>query len=273
MKPKVLLSFAFILFILTVGYITNSQSSNNQGEYILKYSLKEGEQYDYNVQTIVEKSSKNVLEHVQMDVVGVDDNAISLEARANSGSSVDSKEGIFYITMTPYGKIDQIDSQDLIIPEIQLEVVSILEYPEKEFKIGNTWSSDFNRSGSYFVDNNSIEYTVFGNTTYECLGGDKLSVKGGKFDCVSLATTTCYTLDAEYEYANKSLHLITTGTTKGENWISVDKGILIKSEYSIDKNTKGDYSDIYKDVGVKNAYRDTPFKIYVTRELVDVKGA
>ena len=272
MKSNLILSFIIALFVVSSGCIANSQFNNNQEKYNLKYNFEEAEKYNYEVLTTVEKSNSNIFEAISIYVVSVEDNFINLEVSTDEQNNTDIKEESYYINMTSQGEISKITSNNFIVPEIQLELVSILEYPEKEFGKGDVWNSDFNKSGSYFVDSNLVKYNAFGNTTYECLDRDKVSVNGGTFDCIAIGTNTDYNFDVIFEFENKSLCLRTTGTTEGENWISLDKGILIKSEYNIDKNTIGNYSDIYNDIGVKSAYREIPFESFITSELVSIEG-
>ena len=270
MKLKLFLIF-ITLFMLTAGCITNSQHAT-QEKYDLKYDFEKGEQYSYEVLATIEKPNTKVSGTTEVHVVNTENDHINLKVLTETTANTKSKEENYYINMNTRGKVTKLSSNNLIVPEIQLELVSILQYPEKEFAKGDIWNSYFNKNDSFFIDDNLVEYTVFGNNTYECLGRDEISVNAGKFDCVAIGTTTNYILDVEFKSENKSIHLKTIGTTLGENWIDLDRGILIKSEYNLDKNTITNYSEIYKEIGIENAYRENPLKSYITSELLNIEG-
>ncbi|OJH50269.1 hypothetical protein MPF_0057 [Methanohalophilus portucalensis FDF-1] len=269
-KLSITLIALITLFLLTAGCLVTSQQ-NDLEKYELKYNFKQGEQYSYEVLTAIEKPSTKVSETTDIYVVSEENNHINLKVLTKTVTNTKSEEQIYHMNMTPSGEIIKIKSNDLIIPEIQLELVSILEYPKKEFAEGDVWSSYFSKNDSLFIDNNLVEYTVSGNTTYKCSERSEISVKAGKFDCVAIETTTDYILDAKYKSENESIFLKTNGVVQGENWIDLDRGFLAKSEYNVNKNTMTDFSELYKDLGIENIHRSTPQKSYTASELIDIK--
>lgn len=259
------------LFVLTAGCLVDSQQ-NDLEKYELKYNFEQGEQYSYEVLTAIEKPSTKVSENTDIHVVSEENNHINLKVLTKTATNTKSEEQTYHMNMNPSGEIIQIKSNNLIVPEIQLELASILEYPKKEFAEGDVWSSYFSKNDSLSIDDNLVEYTVSGNTTYKCSDRGEISVKAGKFDCVAIETTTNYILDVKYKSENESIYSKTTGITKGENWIDLDRGFLVKSEYNVNKSTTTDFSELYEDLGIENVHRSTPHKSYITSELIDIKG-
>lgn len=270
MKLKLFLAL-IVLVIFTAGCIDNSQS-NAQEKYNLQYGLKMGDTYNYDVLATIEKPNIEVSEATSIYVTGVGNNYTNLKIFINSKINDVLSEETYYLNMTSKGTIVNVSSDNLIIPEIQPELVSILEYPEKEITQGKIWHSYFNKNDSYFTNNNLVEYTIVGNTTYKYIGTDEISVSAGKFDCAVVVTDTNYILEMSSTSKNKTVSLKTIGNTQGENWVDLNKGFLVKSEYYIDKNTITNYSDAYKEIGIENAYRETPMNSYVTSELLSIKG-
>ncbi|WP_407282717.1 hypothetical protein V7O61_03315 [Methanolobus sp. WCC1] len=266
------LYIALIALALLSGGCIEKSYSNTQDAYDLQYDLNNGDVFFYNVLATIEKPSTEVSEETSIHVAEIKNDNINLKVSVDStvGNAL-SKED-YSLNMTSRGTINDVNSNNLIIPEIQPELVSILEFPDKQITEGDVWYSYFNKNASQVVDGNLFEYSIIGNTTYKCIGFENILVTAGKFDCATIETNTTYILDISSVSNNKTVSLKTVGNTFGEKWIDLNKGVLIKSEYYVDKNVQSNYSDVYKDIGIKNAYREIPMKSYIVTELLSVNG-
>jgi hypothetical protein len=250
--------------MLSLGCIGNMQIHATD-----KYELQ-GNIYTYQLTTVIKKPTSNVSEN---SITHITDNINSngnLKLAIISQIDNVSSEETYYLNVTSDGSIEKAISGSALIPEIQPELIPIVKQPGKSIGLDDTWDFHFNRSDSYFIDNYFVEYTVSGNTIYACVDFEEISIDAGDFNCTVVTTNTNYVLDAHYIIDNKSISSKTTGSTQGKSWIDIDTGFVVKSEYTIDKATITDFSNAYAEIGIGDAYRETPYNSYVTSKLLSI---
>ncbi len=262
-----------LLVMFTSGCLDEASSSGTQDEYKIQYDLGEGESYNYKVVATIEKPNQEITENTRISVSNMTNEHIDLEVFVEDKINDELSRGTYYLSMTSLGAIVNSSSPDMfVIPEIQVGSFPFLEYPDESISEGKSWSSSYSREDSYLTGDNLINYTIVGNTTYTCLGFEEVSFSEGEVYCADISAKTYYVLELASASNNNTVTSRTIGNASGENWVDLDSGLVIKSEYYLDKNTMTDYSGAYSAIGIESAYRKTPQKSYLTSELLSVKN-
>lgn len=267
MKRKITIFSIFIaMSIIGLGCIENKPIS-----YDLKYNFNGGEQFAYNVVSSAEMPKKVITSmYFEMDVLDIDKNGITIQTVSTATTNGNMTESSHNATMTDHGKLIELNSEDLILPEIQPEIPNTIVYPEYQIRKGETWIIPVKNTGNFTTSKMLTDYELSGTKNYTCIGLNKITVKAGNFDCVGIESDLNFTLNTITKTPNGTVYSTITGKASGEDWVDLKGGFLVKSEYNVDKVIATDLSEMYKEMGFENFYRETPVNSHIISELVNI---
>ncbi len=254
-------------FLIGLGCIENKPNS-----YDLKYNFNEGEQFTYGVVSSVEMPNKVITPiNVEMNVLDIDNNGITMKRVITDTTCGNKTESSHTETMTDHGEIIKFNSEDLILSEIQPEVPNTIVYPENQIRQGESWTIPFKRIDNLTISGILTDYELLGTNNYTCVGFRNVSVKAGSFDCVGVESDLDFTLNIVTKTSDGTVYTTIIGKESGENWVDLNGGFLVKSEYDVDKVITTDLSDVYEEIGLEKCYRGTPVNSHITSELVNIQ--
>ncbi|MBP2029610.1 hypothetical protein J2755_000530 [Methanohalophilus levihalophilus] len=262
-----------VLSISTVGCVENIQQ-DTQEKYNLEYDFHKGDVFSYQIDTVIHNQYKSDSKLADMVVNSAEINDIILDI-SNSVivNDDESNENYYHLNINNYGDILEHNSSDLIIPEIEPKFMLILPFPKKEIVNGDVWESTLNENNSHFAERKNIEYQLFANTTFRCLGNEIISVNAGDFNCVGIERRTNYVLSINSIHQNRTVYTQKiTGTIIGASWFDLEKGFLVESEHDFNKNIKTNYLEINEELGFESLYQETPINSTIAIELLNVQG-
>lgn len=208
--------------------------------------------------------------HIEMVVLDIGSNLITMRTGSTATTNGNKTESSYRITMTDHGKLIELNSEDLIIPEIQPEMPNTIVYPEKQIRNGETWTITIKKTGNFTSSEMLTEYALSGTKNYTCIGFKKITVETGNFNCVGIESDLNFTLSMITKTTNDTVYTTTTGKVSGEDWVDVKGGFLVKSEYNVDKVITTDLSEMYKEMGLEKFYRETPMNSHTISELISI---
>ena len=264
-----ILSLLVMLSVLGVGCIDDTQTNYN-----LKYNFDKGDRFAYDLQSYSEtpKNTRTSM-HIEMVVLDIGSNLITMQTGSTATTNGNKTESSYRITMTDHGKLIELNSEDLIIPEIQPEIPNTIVYPEKQIQNGESWTITVKKTGNFTSSEMLTEYELSGTKNYACIGFKKITVETGNFDCVGIESDLNFTLSMITKTTNGTVYTTTTGEVSGEDWVDVKGGFLVKSEYNVDKVITTDLSEMYKEMGFEKFYRETPMNSHIISELISIHKA
>lgn len=268
MKKVILIILIFLsLSLIGLGYIENEPNN-----YDLKYNFNKGEQFSYAVISSVEIPEKVVTPiDVEINVLDIGNNSITTIKKISTDTTYGNKtESSYNETMTDRGEIIKLNSEDLILPEMQPEMQNTIVYPENQIRQGESWTIPVKRIGNFTISGVSTEYELLGTNNYTCIGFKNIPVKAGNFDCVGINSDLNFTLNTVTKTSNGTVYTTIIGKESGKNWVDLNDGFLVKSEYDVDKVITTDLSDTSKKIGLEKCYRENPVDSLITSELVNI---
>lgn len=270
MKLKITIFSIFIaISLIGLGCIENKPIS-----YDLKYNFNKGEQFAYDIVSSAEMPKKVTTSmHVEMVVLDLDKNCITMQTVSTATMDENETKSSYNARMTDHGKLIELNSEDLIIPEIQPEIPNTIVYPEKQIQNGESWTITVKKTGNFTSLEMLTEYALSGTKNYTCIGFKKITVETGNFDCVGIESDLNFTLSMITKTTNGTVYTTTTGEVSGEDWVDVKGGFLVKSEYNVDKVITTDLSEMYKEMGFEKFYRETPMNSHIISELISIHKA
>ncbi|AKB41117.1 MULTISPECIES: hypothetical protein [Methanobacteriota] len=265
-NPKKRFEVLLILFIISVfGLGCIGEALTN---YNLKYNFDTGDIFVYNCTYLTEKTKDTVPIRIEMLISDFDGNNITSNVTSTKIIDGNNTESSYTTVMDVYGNLIRSDPENRIIPEIQPELPNLLKYPEKGMQEGQSWTVIFNRTINY---NSSLTDELEGTKKYTSIGIKTVSTKAGKFKCVGIRSEVNFTANTKKEYENSTINLTTIGKISGEDWVDLEDGFLVKSEYNVDKILITDLSEVYKGIGIENYYLETPMKSHISSELENIR--
>lgn len=251
--------------LLGVGCIGDAQT-----DYILKYDFDMGDRFAYNITYSTEQPESIMPIHIEMFVSDFNGKNITTNVtsiKTTDGNTTKSS----YIAITDiHGNLMKTYPEDKIIPEIQPELPNLVIYPEKGIQEGDSWMLMFNKTLNYTLSGILTEYEVAGTKNHTCIGLKTVSTKAGRFECVGIKSDVNFTSNTKTETNNTTVYITTTGKLSGVDWVDLKGGFLVKSEYNVDKVITTDLSEMYKEMGFENFYRETPVNSHIISELVNI---
>jgi len=257
-----------ILSLLGAGCIGDAQT-----DYNLKYDFDMGDRFVYDITHSTEKPKNTVPVHIEMLVSDFDGNNITTNVTSIKTTDGNTTESAYTVIMDIYGNLMKTYPEDKIIPEIQPELPNLVIYPEKGIQEGDSWMVMFNKTINYTLSGILTEYKVVGTKNHTCIGLKTVSTKAGRFECVGIKSYVNFTSNTKTETDNATVYVTTTGKFSGEDWVDLKGGFLVKSEYNVDTVITTDLSEMYKEIGFENFYRETPINSHITSELGNIHKA
>lgn len=170
MKLKIrpiLILFSIIIYI-GMGCITEKTTGT-----CLKYDFHTGDEFVYDVQNdkIFSNNTDAKKIHIKMIFLNNTYDNFIFTRTIMEQISEENRTFIEYTTkMKQNGTIVEIFSNNLIIPEIQLELPNTIIYPEKKIRKGDSWNVSIKKSGSLLTPVTLTEYNFSCIKNYTCLG-------------------------------------------------------------------------------------------------------
>ena len=156
-----ILSLLVMLSVLGVGCIDDPETDHN-----LKYNFDKGDRFAYDLLSYSEtpKNTRTSM-HIEMVVLDIGSNLITMRTGSTATTNGNKTESSYRITMTDHGKLIELNSEDLIIPEIQPEMPNTIVYPEKQIRNGETWTITIKKTGNFTSSEMLTEYVERLNTS------------------------------------------------------------------------------------------------------------
>lgn len=247
-----------IISMLAIGCIGQAQS-----DYSLKYGTSEGDQFIYGC-TYNSSEMDGILPiNISVVILDVDDGKI--RSNITSVKEVDGK-----VVRTSFDTITDVQGRLLatvpengLIPEAQPEFPNLLIYPEGNVQEGDSWEVPF--------ENDLDGSHVSGQKNYTVIGQKTISTNAGSFECLEIESETTYVGTSITEAGNETIDITVTGQISGKDWIDVNEGFLVKSNYVAHNIMTTNFSAIYQGLGLHNVYQDVPVSFQFDTELEDVK--
>lgn len=269
MKLKIrpiLILFSIIIYI-GMGCITEKTTGT-----CLKYDFHTGDEFVYDVQNDKIFSNNTDAKKIHIKMIFLNntyDNFIFTRTIMEQISEENRTFTEYTTKMKQNGTIVEIFSNNLIIPEIQLELPNTIIYPEKKIRKGDSWNVSIKKSGSLLTPVTLTEYNFSCIKNYTCLGLKKKSVKAGNFKCVGIKSNMNYTLNKVINTTNGTVSIIITGNVLGEDWVDLKGGFLVNSKYNINSIIMTDLSETFEQIGFEKFYRETPMTSQIVSELIE----
>lgn len=248
------------LLLLGAGCIGNERT-----DYNLKYDFSTGDRFIYNITHSTEKPMNSVPIHVDILVTDYDENSITTYMTLIKATSENTTISSYNTTMDIYGNLMKTYPEIEIIPEIQPELPNLLAYPKKSIQKGDSWKTMFSRTTN--DTSSGIFYDVVGTKNCTCVGLKSVSIEAGIFKCVGIKSDVNFTSNMKTDTNNTTACIVTRGKMTGVDWVDLNSGFLVKSEYDIDTVTTTDLSEMYKELGFENFSREIPVTSHVSSYL------
>lgn len=236
----------------------------------LRYNFQKGDEFIYEVESVKENMDNLGNQKMHVNVISLNTSMESITTKTKiEWITEENKTFSEYTTkMAQNGTIIEINSNDLIVPEMQPELPNTIIYPSTENRQGESWTTHLKKEGIFNRPEISINYSLSGTTNYTWLGFKRISVRAGTFDCVGIKSSTNYTFDSVVNNSNRTVSVYTTGQIIGEVWVDKIGGFPVKSAYDVDAHVTTDLSENYEKMGVEKLYRETPMTSRILSELV-----
>jgi hypothetical protein len=263
-NSKMAFTLIFVLFLTLLAF-EFSGIGEAQSDYNLKYDLNKNDQLIYNCTYFTEKSESTIPIQIKILISDFDGNNITSKVtsiKTTDGNTTESS----YVTITDiYGNLVRTYPENRIIPEVQPELPNLLTYSEKRIKKGDSWSTTFRKN---IGNASSSDENTEGTKNYTCIGLRTISLDAGEFECIGIKSETNFVSTTKEEVKNATIYFTTSGKISGEDWVNINDGLLVKSEYSINRVTTTDLSELYQTMGLENVYTDYSISSHMTNELV-----
>ncbi|MDR7666925.1 hypothetical protein RG963_14280 [Methanosarcina sp. Z-7115] len=275
----ILILILFVIMAFELGCIGKAQT-----DYNLKYNFHVGDRLVYNCTYIT--SDTNYTGYItnntnytgpiriEMLVTDFDGKNITSKMTSTKTTNGNTTESSYVTIMDVYGNLIRSDPKDKIIPEVQPELPNLLKYPEKETQEGKPWTIVFKNN----INENPLLKDEFeGTGNYTFLGTKTISTKAGKFECIGIKSETNFVSNAKRDYSNTTINYTTVGNISGENWVDLNGGFSVKSNYIMDKTLTMDLSGLannsgYQDVGIENvSINSPPIETHIINELESIQ--
>jgi len=257
-----------ILSLIGAGCIGDAQT-----DYNLKYDFDMGDRFVYDITHSTEKPKNTVPIHIEMLVSDFDGNNITTNVTSIKTTDGNTTESAYTVIMDIHGNLMKTYPEDKIIPEIQPELPNLIIYSEKVIQEGDSWTVMFNKTVNYTLSGILTEYEVVGTKNHICICLKTVSTNAGRFECVGIKSDANFTSNTETETDNGTVYTTTTGKVSGEDWVDLKGGFIVKSEYNVDTVITTDLSEMYKEIGFENYYRETPMNSHIISELANIHKA
>ena len=262
----------FITIFIAMSFIGLASMENKPISYDLKYNFNEGEQFAYSVVSSTKVPMKVITSmHVEMDILDIDKNDINIQTILTATTYGNTTESSYNATMNDYGKLIELNSEDLILPEMQPEIPNTIVYPEYQIRNGDTWTISVKNEGNFTTSNTLTDYELSGTKNHTIIGFKTITAKAGNFDCIGIESDLNFTLSTVTKTLNGTVYTTITRKVLGEDWVDLKGGFLVKSEYNVDKVTTADLSEMYNEIGLENVYRETPVNSHIISELINIE--
>ncbi|MCD4842959.1 MAG: hypothetical protein K8R25_00545 [Methanosarcinales archaeon] len=206
-----------------------------------------------------------------MLVSDFDGNKITTNVTSIKTTAGNITKSSYTIITDIHGNLMKMHPEDKIIPEIQPELPNLIIYPEKGIQEGDSWMVIFNKTLNYNLSGILTEYEVAGTKNHTCVGLKTVSTKDGRFECVGIKSDVNFTSNTKTETNNTTVYVTTTDKLSGVDWVDLKGGFLVKSEYNVDRVITTNLSEMYKEIGFENFYRETPVNSHIISELVNIE--
>jgi hypothetical protein len=261
-----------ILILLSISLVGLGYIESKPNSYDLKYNFDEGDVFAYDIVSSVEMPNKMVTPiNVDMNILDINNTSITVKKISMETTPGNKIKKSHIETMTDQGEIIKLNSEDLILPEIQPEVPNTIIYPENQIHQGESWTIPFKRANNLTTAGMLTSYELLGTNNYTCIGFKNVSVRAGSFECVGIESDSNFTLNMVTKTSNGTVYTTIAGKESGKNWVDLNSGVLVKSEYDVDKVIKTDLSEIYEEIGLEKCYKETPIDSHIISELVNFK--
>lgn len=267
----VIIAFLILIVIVVIGYTQYYMGSANQPmtdqmiKQTLRYNLSVGDVFSYHIVYSLGKSGNTYSINSNILVADRHGKVIKLKTIADTMHEGNTTKSVFNRTIDECGLVSDSDFNDILIPEIQPELPDRLVYPEKEIQNNDTWTMPLIKSGNYNNSESTAKYDVNGTCNYTCVGVKIIDTVIGNFRCAEIQSEINYTLNITTNTTNGTVITKTKGNLLGTDWVDLEKGFLVKSDYDIYKITFYDLSDIYIKANLFNVvYREVPTTSHVT---------
>lgn len=258
---SVLALVLIVLFAMAVFALEHGNES--QTGFDLEYELTQGQQFEYNC-TYISQGIEPLYIDISNSVSSVDGNNITLNVTTVKMVDGNVSETSFVTVIDRYGNVLQLDQEDELIPEIQPEFPNLLSYPERTISEGDTWSTSFKKT----LGDEQLE----GTRKYVCIGQDIVSTDAGDFECIGIYSETNFISISNRTMENFTIGYTTVGNISGEEWVDIDKGFLIRSEYHDDRKITIDLSEVYQKLNIEYAYQEQAKKHDIINELERIEN-
>lgn len=262
-----------IVSLIGSGCIDNGASGSELDSYALKYNFATGEEFTYQISSITSvPNTMSTSAYADVEIVGIDDDGTSTQVVSVASLSEGGNKYTYNATLTDSGKLNILSTEDTVLPEIQAEIPNRIIYPDELVQDGDVWTVPIEETGNLTTSEALIDYELSGEREYKCNGFETVSIDADVFDCINIESSSNIVMNMTAETANGTIYKKVTITMVGEDWVDSDSGFLVKSEYDVDRFQITDLTEVYKEYGLDQAYREEPSKYTVSSELVSVKG-
>jgi len=213
----------------------------------LKYRFVPGDNLSYQITTVDLSQNLSDTKDITMRVIGADAGHFTLEMALPSESrNRTHTEPPARFSYNERGILGSLPLQKEMLTSSAF-MPNMLLYPEKPVRTGDTWQYSPSFNGTMNASSLPVEYHFTASNSYAFKENGTIMTPTGTIPGARIAHTGTYDLTFSTSYENKMLSTTIKGKFSGDNWVSLEKGYLVTSEYDLETTTILDTSSAMND--------------------------